>query len=55
MNRRSVDACCILAGLWKFVLALVVALIEEDLVVDRARDDDELGIRNLLRGDRTAM
>ena len=51
MDRRAVDAGRVLAGLGKLVLALVVALIDEDLVIDRARDDDELGARDVLRGE----
>ena len=35
MDRRAVDAGCVLAGLGEFVLALVIALIDEDLVIDR--------------------
>ena len=49
MNRGAIHARCVLAGLRKLVLAFGVALIDEDLVIDRAGNDDELDVRNVFR------
>ena len=38
MDRRAVDAGRVLAGLGELFLALVVTLVDEDLMIDRARD-----------------
>ena len=51
MDRRAVDAGRVLAGLGELFLALVVTLVDEDLMIDRALDDDEFGARDVLRGD----
>ena len=47
----AVHARRIGAGLGEFILALFVAFIDEDLVVDEAGDDDKLGARNVLGGE----
>ena len=50
----TVDTGGIDAGLGELVAALVVAFVDEDLVIDQAGDDDELGIWDV-RGAKAAF
>ena len=43
-----IDAWPIDAALWELVPAFLVALVGEDLMVDRSGNDPELGMRNML-------
>ena len=47
----TVDAGGIDAGLGELVAALVVAFVDEDLVIDQAGDDDELGAWDVRGGE----
>ena len=47
----TVDAGGIDAGLGELVAPLVVAFVDEDLVIDQAGDDDELGAWDVRGGE----
>src|SRR5207344_714517 len=49
MDGGTINARRVLAGLGKLVFAFVVAFIDDDLVVDRTWDDDELGTWDAFR------
>src|SRR5512143_1372981 len=51
MDRVAIDAGRIDAGLGKLVASPVVAFVDEDLVIDIARDDGELGAGNIFGGE----
>ena len=50
MDGGTVYALRVDAGLRGLVAPLVVAFIDEDLVIHVARDDRQLGMRNVFRG-----
>src|SRR5262249_36384834 len=51
MDLAAVDAGRVDAGLRKFIPPVLVALVDENVVVDAARDDVKLGMRDMSRGE----
>lgn len=51
MDRMTIDARCVDTGLGKLIAAFVIALIDEDLVIDSAGNDGELGAGDVFRGE----
>src|SRR6516162_10852212 len=51
VDLAAVDAGSVDAGLRKFIPPVLVALVDENVVVDAARDDVKLGIRDMSRGE----
>src|SRR6476661_1663033 len=51
MDRVAIDARSVDAGLGKFVFPLLVALVDEDIVVDSARQHVKLGVCNVPGGE----
>jgi hypothetical protein len=51
VDRRTIHARCIDASLGELVFPLRIALVDEDLVVDPAGNDEEVGVRNMLGGE----
>jgi len=51
VDRGTVHACCVDAGLREFIPAVLIAFVDEDVVVDAAGDHIELGMGNVLRGE----
>src|SRR4051812_40247741 len=47
VDRGAVHAGCVDAGLRKFILAVLIAFVDEDVVVDAAGDHIELGMGNV--------
>ena len=51
VDLAAVDAGSVDAGLRKFVPAVVVTFIDEDVVIDAAGNDVELGMSDVARGE----
>ena len=51
MDAVAIDARGVDAGLGKFVFPLLVALVDENIVIDSAGNHVKLGVRDVLRGE----